>query len=356
VHVQLAGAGDLGEAQPQTVAPRPRPGPVMALAVPALDLKAGVVQVDWEPPPYVVGQLHGSANVSLGNTVMIGHLRGAAGDVFAHLDRLKPGDEITATSRGLDYDFVVSQKFTRANTDSSPTRPTDTPRLTLMTCAGVWNPLTQDYSQRLWVVAEPPDLAKETIAAEAEKAAAAATATATAQAQATATAAAEPTPTPEATPIPTVAPIGEIGPLGGLGNTWADLTTAYGQPRGESGFEKPMLYQKGSLQFLVRYSPDPPRASLIAETPPPGARLSLPAAMAEARKLLPSDTHARASAPEGNDQLVAERLRSDLLGRVLSAEPGDFLAVYAREKDGRISRIVVGLGDDPGELLRRASE
>jgi hypothetical protein len=285
---------------------------------------------------------------------MIGHLRGASGDVFAHLDRLKPGDEITATSRGLDYDFVVSQKFVRANTDTSPTRPTDTPRLTLMTCTGIWNPLTRDYSERLWVVAEPPDLAKETIAAEAEKAAAAATATATAQAQATATAAAEPT--PAATPVPTVAPIGEIGPLGGLGNSWADLTTAYGQPRGDPGSDKPVLYQKGNVRYLVRYSADPPRASLIAETPPANARLSLPAAMAEARRLLPSDTHARTSAPEGNDQLAAERLRSELLGRVLGAEPGDFLAVYARERDGHISRVVVGLGDDPGELLRQAAE
>jgi hypothetical protein len=34
-----------------------------------------------------------------------------------------------------------------------------------MTCIGAWNPLTGDYSHRLWVIAEPPDLARETLVA-----------------------------------------------------------------------------------------------------------------------------------------------------------------------------------------------
>jgi hypothetical protein len=34
-----------------------------------------------------------------------------------------------------------------------------------MTCVGAWNPLTADYSHRLWVIAEPPELARSTLAA-----------------------------------------------------------------------------------------------------------------------------------------------------------------------------------------------
>jgi hypothetical protein len=29
-----------------------------------------------------------------------------------------------------------------------------------MTCAGQWNPVAQDYADRLWVVAQPPNVAK----------------------------------------------------------------------------------------------------------------------------------------------------------------------------------------------------
>ena len=107
----LAASGDtIGEVdKPQTFAPTPRPGPVMAVDIPRLKLHSGVLQVAWEPPPFTVGQIKDTANISQGNTVLVGHLTGAAGNVFGHLDQLKPGDEITATSRGLPYTFVVSR-------------------------------------------------------------------------------------------------------------------------------------------------------------------------------------------------------------------------------------------------------
>src|SRR5207245_2410653 len=139
-----------------------------------------VVQNVWEPPPFVVGEVNGSANISEGNTVLIGHLTGAAGNVFAHLDQLKPGDEITAFSRGLPYSFVVSRTIQGANTDTAPLKPGDDARLTLMTCAGIWNPFTHDYSERLWIIAEPPEQAAVTIAAAAATATAGVAATATA--------------------------------------------------------------------------------------------------------------------------------------------------------------------------------
>jgi sortase A len=165
---------EIARARPRTVAPRPRPGPARALSIPKLGVRAPVISVPWEPPSFVVGQVEGSAAVSLGNTVLIGHLTGPWGDVFARLDRLRPGDEVVAASRGLEYRFVVSEIAVRSYDDLGPAAPTDTPRLSMMTCTGRWNVLRQDYSHRLWVIAEPPELAQKTIQANAERAAAAA--------------------------------------------------------------------------------------------------------------------------------------------------------------------------------------
>src|SRR5262249_32987779 len=120
-----------------TFAPTPRPGPVMAIDIPRLKLHSGVVQTAWEPPPSAVGQIKGPENIPQGNTGLIGTLTGSAGNVFAHLDELQLGDEITTSSRGLPYRFVVSQTFQGPNTDASPMRPDDDARLTLMTCAGI---------------------------------------------------------------------------------------------------------------------------------------------------------------------------------------------------------------------------
>jgi sortase (surface protein transpeptidase) len=159
----------LTEAEPSVSAPRPEPGPARAVEIPKLGLRASVVPTAWEPPSFVVGQLRGTANVSEGNTVLIGHLRGLSGNVFDRLDRLALRDEVVAVSRGLEYRFVVSEMVVLANNDVSPLAQGDQPRLTLMTCTGTWNPITQDYSHRLWVIAEPPEQAEATIKANAER-------------------------------------------------------------------------------------------------------------------------------------------------------------------------------------------
>jgi sortase (surface protein transpeptidase) len=158
----------VGDAQPKTEAPQPKPGPIYSIDIPKLKLHSGVVPVDWEPPLFVVGQLRDSAWVTRGNSVLVGHVRGAAGyNVFDHLDQLDVGDSIVANSRGAAYDFVVTAKQQLPEDDTSPTDSTISPRLTLMTCAGDWNPITRDYSDRLWVVAEPADAVQATTAASA---------------------------------------------------------------------------------------------------------------------------------------------------------------------------------------------
>jgi LPXTG-site transpeptidase (sortase) family protein len=334
--------------KPQTFAPTPRPGPVMAIDIPSLKLHSGVLQVDWEPPAFAVGQIKDTANVTQGNTVLVGHLTGAAGNVFAHLDDLKLGDEITATSRGLPYKFVVSQTFEGANTDSTPMQAEDDARLTLMTCAGVWNPFTHDYSERLWIVAEPPDQAAITIAnaqATATVVSATATAQATLDAQATATAVAN---LPTATPAPTPY-AGEPSLAGGLGNTRVNLEKSFGQATGETSGRLVVFRQQGG-EVHVRFSPDPPRATLLAYVPSGG--LSFDAAVSQARKLFPSDTQPRTAGPEGNPAFVVERFTSQSLAQALGLPSGDFSVIYSKDARGNITSIVLTPGDDIDAALK----
>ncbi|HLZ27705.1 MAG TPA: sortase [Chloroflexota bacterium] len=339
----LSQSGDLiGEATLSTSAPTPRPGPVMSIDIPALKLHSGVVQIAFEPPPFAVGQLNGSANITQGNTVLVGHLTGAAGNIFAHLDQLKPGDEITATSRGLPYAFVVSRTYESANDDPAPLRPADDARLTLMTCAGVWNPFTHDYSKRLWIVAEPPDRAAVTIAA----AAATATAEATAAVAATSTALAL---VPTLTPTPVF--VGEPSLPGGIGNTRVDLENVLGKATGET-LGKLVVFRQPGREFHVVFTPDPPRAALVAEILAADNRLTFDAAVREARKLFPLDTRPRAAAPEGNSLFVVERFTSPTLAQALGT--GDFSVVYTRDATGAITSILLGLGDDFQALIQQS--
>lgn len=163
LHVSLQDGEEVGAAQPQTEAPRPHPGPARSVEIPRLKLRAAVVQTAWEPPAFVVGQLKGTANLSEGNTVLMGHLNGLAGDVFSRLSELEVGDEVIAVSRGLEYRYIISEIMALPGDDSIPLQPTDEPRLTLLTCTGDWDPVRLDYSHRLWVVAEPAELAEATL-------------------------------------------------------------------------------------------------------------------------------------------------------------------------------------------------
>jgi len=330
-----AGGAEVGGVQPTTEAPAPRPGPIYSLDIPNLHLHAGVVPVDWEPPLFVVGQLRASAYVTQGNSVLVGHVRGAPGyNVFDHLDQLAPGDQVVASSRGETYDFVVSQTHVLPEGDTSPTDSTSSSRLTLMTCAGRWNPLTRDYSDRLWVIAEPAAAAAATIAAESR-----------------------PTPTPRPT---------QVSARGGLGNTDADLTAAFGPPAGESAAGLAVYHASGpnaTLGHKAEFAEVPTgstrRALLVADIPPADGPLAFEAAVGLSRTRLPDDAQPRGSGPEGNARFVVERFASSALAAALPAQwftdrhaqPGDLLVVYARRADGRIVSITVGIGDDPAALL-----
>lgn len=92
-----------------------------------------------------------------GNAVMNGHVNWWTGDaVFTHLSRLRAGDEV----RVLRADGgVVVFKVTGKSTVDAHARvaslfaPSPQATLTLITCTGIWNALTQSDTQRLLVSA-----------------------------------------------------------------------------------------------------------------------------------------------------------------------------------------------------------
>lgn len=320
----------IGRAHPMTEAPQPEPGPVYAVDIPSLRLHTGVVQVDWEPPLFVVGQLRGSAYVTQGNSVLVGHVRGAAGyNIFDHLDKVAIGDAIIASSRGAGYPFVVTHIDVLPADDTSPTQPSSTPRLTLMTCTGDFNPLTGEYSDRLWVVAEPADVVNARANAPAARASAA-----------------------RAQPA---AP-------GGLGNTDADLAQAYRGPVGESR-DNLAVYRGGSIEHDAQLVDVPGtterRAIMVIEHTRADAPLSIDEAQRRARTLLPRDAAPGSSRPDGNNRYAVEYFSSPALEHGLppewftdrGAQPGEIVAVYKRRGDGRVTDILVGIGNDASAML-----
>jgi LPXTG-site transpeptidase (sortase) family protein len=160
VRLALRDGDSLGELQASTATPPAPAGPLRMLSVPRLGIHTGVVGTGWEPPPFVAGQIRTTAALGEGNSVVVGHRGGRAGDVFARLAGARRGDDVLAVTDGEEHRYTVTDIRILPGDDITPIRPTETARLTLMTCIGAWNPLTGEYSHRLWVIAEPPDEAR----------------------------------------------------------------------------------------------------------------------------------------------------------------------------------------------------
>jgi hypothetical protein len=172
-------------------------------------------------------------------------------------------------------------------------------------------------------------------------------------------------PSPATERVSPTALAGQVSGPGGLGNTRDDLQATYGAPIGETP-EHLVVFRKETIEYRVELVPDlNGRATLIEEVPSQGGQpWALEAAMAEAHNLLPKDVQPPSPSAEGNDQFVVQRLTSQSLAQALGdapftavqAGPGQLLAAYVRDtsQDGRVTRIVVGTGNDPGTLLSRA--
>ena len=92
-----------------------------------------------------------------GNALINGHVNWWTGEaVFTRLNQVRAGDEITVVRAdgGLVRFKVTAKTVVDANARiASLFEPSTVATLTLITCTGVWNPLTQSNTQRLLVSA-----------------------------------------------------------------------------------------------------------------------------------------------------------------------------------------------------------
>jgi LPXTG-site transpeptidase (sortase) family protein len=92
-----------------------------------------------------------------GNALINGHVNWWTGDaVFTRLNQVRAGDEITVMrADGGTVHFKVTGKTVvdASARIASLFEPSSVATLTLITCTGVWNPLTQSNTQRLLVSA-----------------------------------------------------------------------------------------------------------------------------------------------------------------------------------------------------------
>jgi LPXTG-site transpeptidase (sortase) family protein len=139
--------------------------PITKVRIPRISLEAPVASADlierdggttWEIPPFKVGHVRGTAGPGEdGNVVLLGHVSSRhAGNVFADLDKIRPGEQVQLVSDSGRFDYQVVEVRSVPRTDTSVLRPTETPSVSLITCTGTWLPAISDYSDRLVVRAE----------------------------------------------------------------------------------------------------------------------------------------------------------------------------------------------------------
>ena len=103
-----------------------------------------------------VGHLQGTAWMNdTGNIVLAGHVELSDGrqGIFARLSELQIGDSISLSQDGQEHLYQVKQKFTTEPTDMSVVYPSETNRLTLITCSD-YDFFQDTYLERLVVIAD----------------------------------------------------------------------------------------------------------------------------------------------------------------------------------------------------------
>lgn len=117
-----------------------------------MDVPKGVFNVGWYGPGFKPGEK--------GNAVMAGHLDTTTGApaVFYYMNQLSQGDQIIVTDKNgknLTFEVVEMRSYPF---DQVPLQEifglSDKPKLNLITCTGVWNQGSRNYSNRLVVSAE----------------------------------------------------------------------------------------------------------------------------------------------------------------------------------------------------------
>lgn len=135
---------------PALVIPTPGPKSPTRLVIPSINVDVPVVPGDdWEQLKKGAGHHIGSANPGeRGNVFISGH-NDIYGEIFRHLEKLKPGDKVIVYAGEQPYTYIVRTTRIVDPTDVSIMYPTSTPILSLMTC----HPYMVD-THRLVVISE----------------------------------------------------------------------------------------------------------------------------------------------------------------------------------------------------------
>lgn len=154
-------AAAVGPAPIPSITAQPVAQEIRRVVAATIDLDAPVVlskveNGEWQVPKFVAGHLEGTAMPGSGsNVVLSGHVQSlTSGNVFARIDELESGDEIVLRTDVGQLTYRIVGKSVVRNDDLSVVQPTEREELTLITCTGTFNPLTQDYSHRIVVWAE----------------------------------------------------------------------------------------------------------------------------------------------------------------------------------------------------------
>jgi sortase A len=115
----------------------PTPGPEQAsrIQISAIGVDAPIVQGDgWEQLKRGVGQAIGSTNPGeTGNLILSAH-NDIFGEIFRHLDQLKPGDEVVVHTNRRAHTYVITGWDVVEPTAVEVMAPTRDPTLTLISC------------------------------------------------------------------------------------------------------------------------------------------------------------------------------------------------------------------------------
>lgn len=129
------------------------PRPPLHLQIDAIGVDVPVVLADNQhlPRMKLAGWFFKSAfPATAGNIVLLGHVNGEAA-IFERLHELTPNDQIRISTEVGVHVYVVDSIMTVDEKATEVLAPTSNAVVTLITCAGDWNPVTKTFSERLVV-------------------------------------------------------------------------------------------------------------------------------------------------------------------------------------------------------------
>lgn len=117
--------------------PIPTPGPEQArrIQIPAINVDKPIVQGDtWDQLKKGVGQHIGSAQPGQDGNIVLSAHNDIYGEIFRHLDKLNPGDEVIISTERRSYTYIIRDIDVVEPTDVGVMSTTEHASSTLISC------------------------------------------------------------------------------------------------------------------------------------------------------------------------------------------------------------------------------